>query len=210
LCDSLLQLVLYFESEEERNEAISLISNLIDNVSKKNRLSSKAPGLINRVHRSYSEALDEQEKNNYLSEKLSDEAILEQRVTLSELEWEEILSGASEIHYLKNDLILKEGESNDSLYQVMKGSCRAERSINGKASTFGIVESSELFGECSFILETDQEYSIYCNDNRTTLYRLRREYLNSIFSKNLELKAKFYRFLCYALALRLHYTHEDN
>jgi len=42
-----------------------------------------------------------------------------------------LLSGARELNFLKNQSILKENEHNSSLFQIARGVCRVECTVNG-------------------------------------------------------------------------------
>ncbi len=63
-----------------------------------------------------------------------------------------LLKSTKFLTFNKNDVVIKEGEVHNRIFQIARGSCRIEKQQTGKpAIVLGKMTDNEPFGEISFL-----------------------------------------------------------
>lgn len=64
-----------------------------------------------------------------------------------------ILKGAKTLTVEKDNVIVRQGEKYQRIYQINRGQCRIEVEKEGKKVVLGKMQQGETFGEVSFLLQ---------------------------------------------------------
>eukprot|EP01123_Difflugia_compressa_P012964 TRINITY_DN5775_c0_g1_i2.p1 TRINITY_DN5775_c0_g1~~TRINITY_DN5775_c0_g1_i2.p1 ORF type:complete len:404 (-),score=114.06 TRINITY_DN5775_c0_g1_i2:66-1145(-) len=123
----------------------------------------------------------------------------------SDEDWNKILEGTRSIHLLKDEYVIREGESHKQrLYQIAKGQCRIEKTVeNGKTLEFGTITVNDVFGEISFLEGTGATASVISNIPDTVVHIIDGYYLDVLFDYYPGLSGRFYHYLATVLSARL-------
>jgi hypothetical protein len=125
-------------------------------------------------------------------------------ITLSQEDWDLILQGAKVFTFMKDDVILAEGDEFDKIFQIGTGSCRIEKlNDDGQSELIGTMGSSEMFGEVNFMIGGGSYATFFADENNMDVYVIERDYLNQLFSSHPGMAGKFLKFLSLVLARRI-------
>jgi CRP-like cAMP-binding protein len=134
-------------------------------------------------------------------------ASLEPKAT--EEDWRLVLQGAKDLHFQKDQVILKEGLEHQCVYQIVHGNCRIEKETpEGVKKVLGSMEQGQLFGEMSFLQGGGATVSVVA-DEEVTVYVIEGDYINALFGRHPDLAGRFYHFLSSVLANRLNKRESD-
>jgi len=129
---------------------------------------------------------------------------IEESSTLSEQDWDLLLSDAhSLLMYAKDEIIVKQGKPPKRLFQVSKGSCRLRITENGKSKKLGILQAGDTFGELSFLLNCSATADVIADQDEVEIIALDAVHLRLLFHSDAGLAARFYRYLAGLIADRL-------
>ena len=133
-----------------------------------------------------------------------------QKVTAED--WALFLEGAQRRRYVHGEVVLREGDETQALYQVARGSLRVELAIKGRpqALVVGRREQGDLFGERTLLLGGRASATIVCDSDEAVVLWLPASYLHELFASHPELPGKFYCFLATFLAGRLQQMTADD
>ena len=107
--------------------------------------------------------------------------------------------------YQKNEIIIKEGTSPQSIYVLQKGIARVEKAAVGSGVAIAILEPGNIFGEMSFLEETIASAKVVAQEE-VELLIIEQKDLYSLLVSVPGLSARFYQSLAYSLSLRLRET----
>ena len=114
---------------------------------------------------------------------------------LTEDDWTVLLQGSKKVTFVKDQVIVTEGENFQRIYQISTGSCRIEKS--GKP--LGEMGEGATFGEVSFLLSGGASASVIADSSSVEVYLLEGYYINILFGMKPELAGRFYKYLAKTL-----------
>jgi CRP-like cAMP-binding protein len=122
---------------------------------------------------------------------------------VSPSDWAIITLGAERQTYKRNASILQHGEINSNLYFIEKGSVRVEKSISGFTIVLGLLGEGEIFGELSLLDQADMtaSASVLSDKKETEVTVIPVSHLRGVLQTHHELSMRFYRLLCFKLAM---------
>ncbi|KAL6078425.1 Serine/threonine-protein kinase 4 [Balamuthia mandrillaris] len=127
-------------------------------------------------------------------------------------DWQLLLTGAKLVTFKKGEIILKEGDQNDSLYRVKSGRLRVEKAINASKNKADDEETSKLltllgperiFGEMSVIRRLAGATATVRADVDSELHVIECEWMKKLFLTEPGLSKRVYYCVCLRLANRL-------
>jgi serine/threonine protein kinase/CRP-like cAMP-binding protein len=138
-------------------------------------------------------------------------AVHSELAKLTQEQWRLFLRGADSLRLKRGHLVIKEGDDQRALYQVVDGSCRVELQLKGRAQSVcvGHRTAGEVFGERSLLLGGTAAASVVVDSDEAVLLRLRADYLQTLFEGNDELMGKFFCLLAVDQAKRLSRLNRD-
>eukprot|EP01127_Copromyxa_protea_P015382 TRINITY_DN4420_c0_g1_i1.p1 TRINITY_DN4420_c0_g1~~TRINITY_DN4420_c0_g1_i1.p1 ORF type:complete len:620 (-),score=144.50 TRINITY_DN4420_c0_g1_i1:23-1882(-) len=117
-------------------------------------------------------------------------------------DWGMVLKDAKYKEYQNNEVVLKEGASSTSIFQIVSGRVCIQKQTADGIKKLGTMESEALFGEMSFLASGCATASIIA-EGRVKIAVLEQTALYMLFVKNPHLAGRFYSYLANILALRL-------
>jgi len=127
-------------------------------------------------------------------------------LSLSQEDWGLILEGSECVTYMKDQVILREGDNFENIYQIGSGIVRMEKTHeDGRIEILGTMGTSEMFGEISFLGGVGASVSIVSDQNSVDIYIIGKGYIEQLFSKYKDtgIEGKFYKFLALVLSRRI-------
>mmetsp|Transcript_14989 Transcript_14989/g.25765 ORF Transcript_14989/g.25765 Transcript_14989/m.25765 type:complete len:1097 (+) Transcript_14989:29-3319(+) len=120
-------------------------------------------------------------------------------VALSQDDWNLLLAGANSKTYAKDEVIIGENEPAASIYQIGKGSCRAEKG----GVKLGGMQQGEVFGEISFLEGGNTTAAVVADQDDTEIYVIAGGVLKVLFVRQPALGGRFFQHLSQMLSARL-------
>lgn len=120
-------------------------------------------------------------------------------------EWDEIISLATVASFEKDKIIMKEGQTNQSLYQIINGICAVERlreDGTGRVE-LGRMRKGEIFGELTFLLGGTASVSVVAQSSHVDILIINKLDLQPFFQKRMDLCPKFYKYLATQISNRI-------
>jgi serine/threonine protein kinase/CRP-like cAMP-binding protein len=114
-------------------------------------------------------------------------------------DWDLLLSGAKCETLARDTVIIAQDEWATRIYQIAKGSCRAEK--DGKR--LGAMQSGEVFGEISFLEGVKTTASVIADQDNTEIYIIEGGMLKVLFVRQPALAGRFFNYLATMLSTRL-------
>jgi CRP-like cAMP-binding protein len=124
---------------------------------------------------------------------------------LSESDWNIILEGAKMETYKKGSMVIEQGSKYQKIYQITRGCCRIEIDKDGEIiSNNKLLEIGSTFGETSFLTEEKPNCSIIAiSDGGVDFIIIEGIYINTLFTIDPKLAARFYRYLSVLMVYRI-------
>ena len=124
---------------------------------------------------------------------------------LSQEQWSLFLCGSDKLRFKRGETVIKEGDGQRALYQVVEGSLRVELSVKGRpqAVVVGHRKAGEMFGERSLLLGGNAAASVVVDSDECVMVRLTSGFLRELFASHPELLGKFFCLLAVDQAKRL-------
>ena len=129
--------------------------------------------------------------------------------TMSTTDWDIFLNyGSRMIKYKRDEICLKEGESQNDLFQITSGGVRIEK--NGKV--VAKLPSGAIFGELSFLnwysagVNATASANVVADSKKVEMVVLDGQYLSGALAPNSRLRSCFFVYLCNLLVSRLQTT----
>jgi len=128
-------------------------------------------------------------------------------LSLSQEEWGLILDGSECVTYMRDQVILRQGDNFEKIYQIGNGIVRVEKTLeDGKIEILGRMGTSEMFGEISFLGGgVGASVNIISDQNNVDIYVIGKGYIEQLFKeyKDTGIEGKFYKFLSLVLSRRI-------
>jgi len=119
---------------------------------------------------------------------------------LSPEDWEKILTASKECVYNRGQTILTTGSSQRVLYKIITGSCHTLK----KHHIIYHMKEGDIFGCQEFLLNCSQSHHYEVKAATTTkVMRIEGVYLDVLFSYDVRLSGRFYRYLALQLSKQL-------
>ena len=105
------------------------------------------------------------------------------------------------LDFSRGDVIISEGQEYNFIAQILRGSCRVEKSGSNIPL---LLSTGEIVGEVTFLNESKASASVYANEDTVSLYVINGAYVKGVLSESNPLVVtKFYRHLCITLTHRI-------
>jgi len=123
---------------------------------------------------------------------------------LSDDDWTQILEGTRSLHYKKDVHIVMQDQSETyRLFQISKGSCRIEKTVDEDVIQIAIIQGGEIFGEIAFLEGGGATASVVADEDDTVIHVIEGYYLDILFDYFPPLSGRFYHYLATVLSTRL-------
>ena len=123
-------------------------------------------------------------------------------------ELEKFVEICDERNYDNGEVVLEEGVEGDALYIVKEGQVEVTKVEGEVRSTLVTLEAGEHFGEMS-LLESQPTSARVSADGRLSLLLIPREKFAKLLEQDINVAAKVYKALAFALSRRLRSTSAD-
>jgi CRP-like cAMP-binding protein len=120
-----------------------------------------------------------------------DEDEEEETDSLSKEDWGFLLQGAKTVTYENNQRIVSEGETFQRIYQIVKGTCRIEKSSHNRP--LGTMGAGQTFGEVSFLLSGGASASVIVDSDQVEVTVLEGYFINILFGMKPDIAGRFYK-----------------
>jgi len=128
-------------------------------------------------------------------------------LALTSSDWDLILRGAKRVTFKKNDVIISEGSDFQRIFQVVRGSCRIEKTLlcssQSRLSVVGTLGSSEILGEISFFQKSGATASVIADTDEVELCIIEGYYVKRLMQMRSELAGRFLHYVCSVIQRRL-------
>lgn len=137
-------------------------------------------------------------------EEEADDVDISSKFELTEQDWSRILKGANLVNFQKGDAVIKEGDTFQRVFQLLKGSACIQKEVNGVMTVLGRLTAEDgIFGEISFLEGGSATASIVADEPDTAVYIIEGYFLNVFFERNPGFSGRFYHFLAHLLSKRI-------
>lgn len=114
---------------------------------------------------------------------------LEDSEVLTNEEWDLLLDGSKTKLFVKDQIIIQEGDNFQRIYQISEGICRIEKGGN----ILGTLETGQTFGEISFLISGGATASVIANSEKVIVIILEGYFMNILFGRKPEIAGRFYK-----------------
>ncbi len=121
---------------------------------------------------------------------------------LSDQDWEQLLRNARRVSFKKDETLIEEGATSKILYILRDGYVRVDRNHDGQSLTYARLGPGELFGEMSFLEQSDASASVIAEDD-VEADAIEGHFLTSLLASEPGFSARFYNSLAVTLSHRL-------
>jgi CRP-like cAMP-binding protein len=125
-------------------------------------------------------------------------------MTLTQEDWDIILKAAKCLSFKKGEIVLREGEPTQKIYQLTRGVCNVEKSIRNRSTKLAQLHPNDIFGDISFVKETPASATIVAETDDVEVHTIDAYVLKITFEQFPNLAAKFYYYLGKIMANRLY------
>lgn len=176
-----------------------------------NELRDEAYGIVLAIWQNYAETSDSVSMSQSLASstasELSDSSSMDDSLSLlmdhvpeddvQERHWEIILMGGREVRFRQDDVIIKEGEELQRIYQIVEGTCRVEKV--GFDHVLARMPNGSTFGEMSFLLGGGASASVIADSEEVTVFIIEADYFKRLFNERPELAGRWFKYLATVL-----------
>ncbi len=150
-----------------------------------------------------SKAVAEPRPANSKSDSLSTMTFAKDPMALTNEDWEALTQGAKKVLLQRGEVIMKEGESYQRMYQIVRGCVRVEKVLDGESRVLTRMHCSETFGDMSFLTGAAASATCIADSDECELTILEGYYVNTVFSMRPDLAGRFYKFLAMLITARI-------
>ena len=133
----------------------------------------------------------------------NERAFLSDPMALTRQDWDALTQGAKKVVVKKDEVVMKEGESYQRMYQILRGVIRVEKKMGDESKVLGRLRASETFGEMSFLTGSAATASCFADSDEVELVIMEGYYLNMLFRIRPEICGRFYKFLSMLVTARI-------
>lgn len=121
--------------------------------------------------------------------------------------WNIILKGARIGNFKKDDILIKENDQINTVFQLIRGQVRFEKLVDNAVCVLGTMATDGtnelLFGEISFLEGGKASASVLCDKDDTQIAIIEGYWLDALFQYYPELSGRFFHYLARVLSKRL-------
>ncbi len=144
-----------------------------------------------------------QEQDEEEEEEESGHESMSDAMALKAEDWAVLTQGAKKVVVKRDEAVMKEGESYQRMYQIVRGVIRVEKKINDETKMLGRLRASETFGELSFLVGSAATATCLADSEEVELTIMEGYYLNMLFQIRPEIAGRFYKFLSMLVTARI-------
>lgn len=122
---------------------------------------------------------------------------------LTNEDWVSLLQGAKRLVFKKDDVVMKQGESYQRMYQIVRGAVRVEKVFDGNLKVLGSMQCSDTFGDISFLTGSPASATCVADSEECEVTILEGTYVNMLFSMRPDLAGRFYKFVAMLITARI-------
>ncbi len=127
---------------------------------------------------------------------------------LTEADWRSILEAGELMSFVHGEILLREGQVNDSLYFIDDGQVRVVRGDAIRSVELARLDGGSVFGEMSILDGATASASIIAESLEVDVVRIDRSELERVMAENPGLGLRFYRSIAETLSARLRDTNK--
>lgn len=127
---------------------------------------------------------------------------------LTEADWRAILEAGELMSFVHGEIVLREGQPNDSLYFIDDGQVRVMRGDATRSIELARLDGGSVFGEMSILDGATASASIIAESLEVDVVRIDRSELERVMAENPGLGLRFYRSIAETLSPRLRDTNK--
>jgi CRP/FNR family cyclic AMP-dependent transcriptional regulator len=127
---------------------------------------------------------------------------------LTEADWRLILEAGELMSFVHGEIMLREGQTNDSLYFIDDGQVRVVRGDATRSVELARLDVGSVFGEMSILDGATASASIIAESLEVDVVRIDRAELERVMTDNPGLGLRFYRSIAETLSMRLRDTNK--
>ncbi|PRP76312.1 phospholipase D1 [Planoprotostelium fungivorum] len=156
--------------------------------------------VMNRVLKTYRERASEDQTKVDGAATLDEEEVY----SLSQKDWEFIRRGAKFQAYKKDQVILEQGEVQEKIFYIAKGSCKATTVLpSGGVGVLNVMVEEETFGEMSFLDKIGASACVVAAEDGVEIFAIEGSFVNLLSRVYPDIASKFYRYIASILASRV-------
>lgn len=121
---------------------------------------------------------------------------------LSEEEMEELSSMCSLYNYHEGDIIIKQGEFDQSLFAIVKGSVKVTVDKEDGEAYICTMGDAEVFGEAGMFMRVERSANVICNED-SVIFKIERKDMLSFVKKHPHAGNKIFMIMIYSLLRKL-------
>jgi hypothetical protein len=125
-------------------------------------------------------------------------------MALTSGDWEALTQGAKKVVFKRDEAVMREGESYQRMFQIVRGVIRVEKRSAEESLRLGELRASETFGELSFLTGSAATATCIVDSDEAELVIIEGYYLNMLFRIRPEIAGRFYKFLSLLVTARVH------
>jgi CRP-like cAMP-binding protein len=127
---------------------------------------------------------------------------------LTEADWRSILEAGELMSFVHGEILMREGQVNDSLYFIDDGQVRVVRGDATRSVELARLDAGSVFGEMSILDGASASASIVAESLEVDVVRIDRAELEHLMTENPGLGLRFYRSIAETLSMRLRDTNK--
>ena len=133
----------------------------------------------------------------------------QQKMNIEMSHWELIFGCSSKKQFKSGEVVLKDGEIDEHLYYISKGSCKIVKKLDEQSWTLEKLSTSTFFGEMGFLLGNLSSGDVICTED-SELFCFNTKELLKLFKRSSFLATKFFKHLLDILSDRFTKTFFEN
>ncbi|KAM9957201.1 hypothetical protein ACTFIW_008941 [Dictyostelium discoideum] len=186
---------LTFQTGKDREDAFSMIHILWDSSKVSNSSSDEIKNKLAAERKKVNNLTLKTRSNKNKGDELTKE------------DWELIgCEGSRSSTFKKDEVIIREGERMQKIFQIGKGVCRIEKSVpvapgssEMKKVVLGTMKQDDTFGEITYLLNGETTADVIADTDQTEVYTIEGQFVNILFDLNPALASKWFKYLATAL-----------
>ncbi|EGC32773.1 cGMP binding protein with small GTPase-serine/threonine kinase-dep-rasgef-gram-and two cGMP binding domains [Dictyostelium purpureum] len=186
---------LTFQNNRDREDAFSMIQILHQSSKQSNSTSDEIKNKLAQERKKVNNLTLKTRSNKNKGDELTKE------------DWELIgCEGSRSTNYKKDEVIIREGERMQKIFQIGKGVCRIEKSVpiapgssEMKKVVLGTMKQDDTFGEITYLLNGETTADVISDSDQTEVYTIEGQFVNILFDLNPALASKWFKYLATAL-----------
>ncbi|NQV57416.1 MAG: cyclic nucleotide-binding domain-containing protein [Rhodospirillales bacterium] len=120
-------------------------------------------------------------------------------------DWQVIFDNGIRDEYMRNELILQQGQQNETLYFISDGEVRIERKEGGKILEMARLGIASVFGEMSFLEKSEVSADVVA-DCHVVILKADGPTIEKLIERDPEFGLRFYHSIAVSLSRRLRAT----